>query len=177
MDSVRKGYEELGIEKYYEKHNEDYENPHYETIRDILTNYLEYNDIGNNILDLCCGSGEITRILENTNENFTITGIDPYTKKAYKKRTNKECLSYTFKDIVQGKMLNKKYDTIICSFAMHLCEESMLDMLLYQLSQITNNLIIITPHKRPNIKNWFVLKEEYIKNKVRLRIYKNCNNY
>lgn len=172
MDSVRKGYEELGIEKYYEKHNEDYENPHYEIIKQLLREYVENNDIGENILDLCCGSGEITTILESCNKDYKITGLDPYTKKAYKKRTNRECLSYTFKDIVQGKMLEKKYDTIICSFAMHLCEESMLDMLLYQLSQITNNLIILTPHKRPNIKNWFEMKEEYIKNKVKLRIYK-----
>ena len=171
MDSVRKGYEELGIDKYYERHNEDYENPHYEIIRQLLEEYLIYNDIGIDILDLCCGSGEITTILESCNKDYKITGIDPYTKAAYKKKTNKDCLSYTFKDIVQGKMLDKKYDTIICSCAMHLCEESMLDMLLYQLGQITNNLIILTPHKRPNINNWFILKDEYIKNKVRLRVY------
>lgn len=169
-NSIRAGYEKLGIDEYYKQHSEDYTNPHYKTIEHILKNYIETYDIGKNILDLCCGSGEITRILDSIG-NYNIEGLDPYTAPAYAKNTDKECYIYNFKDIVNGALENKKYDTIICSFAMHLCEESMLNNLLYQLSRITDILIILTPHKRPEINKWFKLKDEILYNKVRLRMY------
>lgn len=172
MESVRKGYEKLGVDNYYKIHSNDYVNPHFEIIKNLLEDYLKTNNIGNNILDLCCGSGEVTTILKSFDERYQIVGLDPYLYNTYHKNTNNECLSFDFKDIVCGKLKQHRYDTIICSFAMHLCEESMLNSLLYQLSLVTNNLIIITPHKRPDIHNWFVLKNEYTKDRVRLRIYK-----
>lgn len=171
-EAVRTGYESLGIDGYYLNHCDDYKNPHFEIIKTLLIEYIQENDIGNNILDLCCGSGEITTILEEKG-NYNIEGIDPYTCKLYENNTNKKCYQYSFKDIVNGFLDNKKYDTIICSFAMHLCDISMLDTLLYQLSRICKKLIIITPNKRPEIKNWFELREEKIYERVRLRVYKN----
>lgn len=170
MYSVRAGYQELGIEDYYKKHNEDYTNHHYNSIKYLLKEYLKAHNIGKDILDLCCGSGEVTRILSEVGE-YNIDGLDPYTGPAYKKNTGKDCLIHDFKDIVNGAIENERYDTVICSFAMHLCEESMLNNLLYQLSRITNKLIILTPHKRPEIKNWFKLEDEILYNKVKLRIY------
>lgn len=97
--------------------------------------------------------------------------MDPYTEPAYKKNTGKECLRYDFKDSVNGALENRRYDTIICSFAMHLCEQSMLNNLLYQLSRISDRLIILTPHKRPEINKWFSLQDEILYNRVKLRIY------
>lgn len=157
-NSVRAGYEELGVEDYYLKHSDDYSNPHINIIKAIFDNSECYNYIGTNILDLCCGSGEVTNILKNENFN-NIEGLDPFTASAYKRNTGKKCLIYNFKDIVNGALNNKRYDTIICSYAMHLCEESMLNILLYQLSLIADTLIIITPHKRPKIACWW--KEVY----------------
>lgn len=168
--SIRAGYEELGVEGYYKAHSEDYSNPHIKEIEYLLKQEINKNYFGTNILDLCCGSGEVTNILRQY-EKYNIEGLDPYTSPAYKKNTSKECLMYDFKDIVQGALQNKKYHTIICSFAMHLCEQSMLNSLLYQLSLIADTLVIITPHKRPEIKCWWKLVDEHKYNGVTLRIY------
>lgn len=174
-NSVRAGYEKLGVEGYYKNHNEDYSNPHFNIINALLSDYIKHNNIGDNVLDLCCGSGEITSILNSVGD-YHIDGLDPYTAPAYKKNTGKECLMYDFKDIVNGALENRRYNTIICSFAMHLCEQSMLNSLLYQLSTISENLIILTPHKRPEITQWW--KEVYREknNKVTIKVYKSLNN-
>jgi len=73
-----------------------------------------------------------------------IEGLDPYTYNLYQKKTGKLCLNYSFKDIAQGR-LKRKYDLVICSFALHLAEESLLPFILYNLSLITDKLIIISP--------------------------------
>lgn len=151
MNSIREGYKKYGVEKYYELHKEDYENPHEYTIKKLLLTAKKEWKIKGKILDLCCGSGEVS----NCFKEFEVEGIDPYTKNLYEAKTNNKCKSMTFKDIVK-KGINEKYDYVISSFGMHLCEESMLPMLLYRLSQISENLIIITPHKRPNCNgNYF----------------------
>ena len=169
--SVRQGYEQLGVEGYYKEHGLDYVNPHIDKITHLLNLDEVKKYIGDSVLDLCCGGGEVTTILNSQSKQYSIDGVDPYTAMAYKKNTGKTCMPYTFKDIVLGKLDNKKYDTIICSFAMHLCELSMLNMLLFRLSNISNTLIILTPHKRPVIKNWWKLQKEIIFERVKLRIY------
>ena len=169
--SVRAGYEQLGGDGYYKEHAEDYVNPHIKEIEYLLNTDSAKASVGNTVLDLCCGGGEVTNILLKNN-TYVIDGVDPYTAAAYKKNTGRDCLNYDFKSIVQGSLQDKRYDTIICSFAMHLCEESMLNSLLYQLRLIANTLIIITPHKRPDIKSWWNMVEEIKYNKVKLRIYK-----
>lgn len=175
-NSVRLGYEELGVEGYYKLHSDDYSNPHFSDIKYLLEQEFKDDSLYNlSILDLCCGSGEVTKILMGRQcgerNDLKIEGVDPYTKVAYRKQTGQECLDYDFKDIVNGKLSDKYYNIIICSFAMHLCELSMLDTLLYQLHLICDKLIILTPHKRPEIKVWFILEKEEKYNKVRLRVY------
>lgn len=69
--------------------------------------------------------------------------------------------------------LKEEFDTVICSFALHLCEESMLPMLLWKLKEITSTLIVISPHKRPdcnNISGWFLV-DEILLNRVRMKVY------
>lgn len=174
MSSVRAGYEQLGIEGYYKLHSEDYNNPHFADIEYLLQQEINKNYFGTNILDLCCGGGEVTQILEKYGytRKYNIDGLDPYTAPAYKKNTGKDCLIYDFKDIVRGALENKTYHTIICSFAMHLCDESMLNNLLYQLSLIANTLVILTPHKRPDVKVWWKEVESIKHNSVTLKVYK-----
>lgn len=84
----------------------------------------------------------------------SVEGIDPYTKGLYEKNTGNSCIPMTFKDIVQNG-IGKRYDFVICSYAMHLCEKSMLPMLLYRIGEVSNNLVIITPHKKPNCNGNF----------------------
>lgn len=178
QQSIRAGYEELGVEGYYKTHSADYNNPHIKELEYLLIQEINKDYFGTNILDLCCGSGEVTNILKQYESirKYNIDGLDPYTSPAYKKNTGKECLMYDFKDIARGALHNRKYDTIICSFAMHLCEESLLHNLLYQLSLIANTLVIITPHKRPEIKCWWKLVDEHKHNKITLRVYRTLNN-
>lgn len=170
--SIRNGYEELGVDNYYEKNALTYTNPHELKIHNLLNEFLEKNidmDKESKILDLCCGSGEITKfLLDNGYSN--IKGLDPYTNELYKDKTNKDCINMNFKDIANSK-LDEKFDIIFCSFALHLAEESMLPNILYNLSLITDNLVILTPHKKPDIKDFFVLNDELYKDKVRLRYY------
>lgn len=150
--SIRKGYELLGVDSYYSKHKDDYCNPHKEIVQKLLLHAKENWNLGENILDLCCGSGEVTEVFMDRN----IEGSDAYTCEAYTRNTGKKCYNLSFKDIVKHG-LEKKYDTIICSFAMHLCEESMLPVLLYRLAEASEKLVILTPHKRPEcdgISGW-----------------------
>jgi hypothetical protein len=57
---------------------------------------------------------------------------------------------------------------------MHLIDESWLPSLLFQFSQISDCLLIVTPHKRPEIKaEWgWTLEDEFVIEKVRARFYR-----
>ena len=169
MKSIRENYVECGVDEYYKNNADAYENPHFSKIEHLLSEYLTTHDIGTKILDLCCGSGEVTRILER-NGNYAIIGADPYMNHVYEERTGRKCLPYSFQDIVQEAAIGA-YDTIICSFAMHLCEISMLNTLLYQLSCKTNKLIILSPHKRPEINCWFKMVDSYEFERVKMKVY------
>lgn len=171
--SIRKGYEDLGVESYYIENRKTYLNPHENKIHYLMDNFFDKYlnlDKDSKILDLCCGSGEITRFLQEKGY-YDVTGLDPFTYDLYKEKTNKECINLNFKDIASGK-LKGEYDLIICSFALHLAETSMLPNILYNLSEISKELVIITPHKKPEIKDFFELDLELYYEKVRLRHYK-----
>ena len=82
-------------------------------------------------------------------------------------------MDLTFKEIVEYG-IDETYDTIICSFAMHLCEESLLPMLLWRLGECSKNLLILTPHKRPDCNGIYGWKEinRLKKDKVNMVLYK-----
>ena len=66
-----------------------------------------------------------------------------------------------------------QYDSVICSFALHLCPESMLPTVLWNLSEVSDTLVVISPNKRPycdNISGW-IMVDETIVDRVRMRIY------
>lgn len=105
-------------------------------------------------------------------EGFEIDVIatDPYTSPAYKERTSRFCHSLSFTDLAQGLLppisaetssrsgdpYNNPepiWDIIICSFALHLVTNpSELFALLYELSGKARWLIVVAPHKKPEIK-------------------------
>ena len=172
--SIRKQYEDYTAEIYYQNFGDNYINPHEKNIETALKIALNKWTLNlDKVLDLACGSGEVTLILKKLGyEN--IEGIDPYTYNAYLKRTGKPAEKYTFAEISTGIIADRKYSLIIISFALHLLEESRLPIFLYQVSLITDSLIIITPHKRPEIKSqlgWNLI-DEILFNRVRVRLYK-----
>jgi SAM-dependent methyltransferase len=181
--SIRAYYEELGVDGFYSKHSNDYSNPHIKSIEQCINLYIHSEPepntcLGKSLLDLSCGSGEVTNIIKSIMPDLKITGCDPYTNSAYRKNTGCECLEYTFKDIATDSLNDKYYDTVLCSYAMHLCEISMLNSLIYNLSQICNQLIIISPNKRPEISEWFTLKYSDKVGKSAIRVYiSNYNQY
>lgn len=173
MKSIRESYQEQGVQSFYSQYGNNYSNPHENTIHKHLKNLIQKEHIsGNNsVLDLCCGSGEVTRFLIGQGIN-NIEGIDPFTSKIYKNRTKKNCFELNFSEIAQGEM-QKKYDIIICSFAMHLCDTSLLPSLLFRLALNSKKLIIISPHKKPDINFYWELNENYYFDRVRTRIFLN----
>lgn len=171
MVSIRSRYVDMGVEQYYRQHAMDYDNPHEEIIRYHLDFRLKNKEIGNlSVLDLCCGGGEVSKFLTE-NGIVDIEGCDPFTHELYVQNTNLPCHTFDFKHLAT-KGLDKEYDLIICSFAMHLCPDSMLHTLLYNLSVSCNQLLIITPNKKPFIdSSSFTFENEVIYNRVYSRLY------
>lgn len=172
--AIRHQYEEHGVEGYYEQFGADYRNPHEPVIREVLREAVERWRLDlTRVLDLACGSGEATLVLRELGA-VEIDGVDPYTNEAYLARTGKAAESFSFEQIAAGALAERSYSLIVCSFAMHLIEESWLPALLARIAMISGSLLIITPHKRPEIKaewNW-TLADEFVIERVRARLYR-----
>ena len=148
-NAIRNQYAKLGVEEYYKQHGADYENPHFPIIEQLLVQNKDQIDYSQ-VLDLCCGSGEVTSVLKKLGFDKTV-GCDPFTHELYRKQTKATCFEWTFKDIMRGK-LTGQYSAIICSFALHLAEEKSLYALCQNLFKCSETLVIITPHKRPQLE-------------------------
>jgi len=167
-NSIRKSYEENGVKNFYLHSGNHYTNPHIKDVQLCLRESVNsWNLPTTSILDLACGSGEVSECFNPDN----VTGIDPYTQEAYFKRIGKHPLSYSFDDIINGALIDHRYNLIICSYALHLIEESKLPSLCYALAQISNKMLIISPHKKPNIKYAWNIRGEIYVNRVRSRYY------
>lgn len=174
-DSVRSKYQKYGVKNFYKWYYDQYNNPHEPIIKKAIQ-YINNNwDVDfSNTLDLACGTGEVTRILVDLGYN-NIEGVDAYSCDFYNKKTNKNCEPISFDDIIKGNLDDKKYSIIVCSFALHLLEPSKLPIFLYKIAQISNQLLILSPHKKPEIKEeWgWILDEEINIDKVRIRLFNN----
>ena len=155
--AIRNEYADLGVENYYRSHGDVYENPHYPYIQQLLEQNKHRIDYSQT-LDLACGGGEVTLILRGLGF-LQIVGCEPFTHQLFEKNTNQSCLSFSFEDIIKGALTNNQspitnnhYTSIISSFAMHLCPEKQLFPLVAQLFLVTKNIVIITPHKRPELE-------------------------
>ena len=171
--SVREHYVDMGVKQYYEQHGGEYINPHEERVRGVLKDILKNWDINTSrVLDLACGSGEVTLALRDLGVT-DITGVDPYTYAGFEKRTGLPCLPISFEDIANGKLSEEKYSLIICSYALHLAKLELLPVLAIQMSMISEQLLIITPHKRPDIEEkWgWIFKNEVVIERTRARLY------
>ncbi|MBL7816762.1 MAG: hypothetical protein JNL70_17205 [Saprospiraceae bacterium] len=150
--AIRNEYADLGVENYYQQYGNAYENPHFPYIQQILEKNRHRIDYSKT-LDLACGGGEVTLILRGIGFGNSM-GCDPFTFELFEKNTGIECLKLSFEDIIKGQLaiLNQHFSSIISSFAMHLCPKKQLYALVSQLFMWTKNVVIITPHKRPELE-------------------------
>lgn len=157
-----------GVDTYYNAHARNYVNPHENIVRQIVCDL----NLRGKILDLCCGSGEVSMALDS--RVCQVVGTDPYTHNLYAQRTgNTAVLPLSFADIAfHGALNESEFDVIVCSFALHLCPRDALSLLLYALSQASPRLIIISPHKRPHIDSpHWSLSTSDVRDRVHTRIY------
>lgn len=172
---VRDAYARMGVRRYYEEHAADYVNPHEQQVAELLRRNHEGFDCSH-VLDLACGNGEVTAVLLRLGYR-NIVGCDPYTCKSYIERTGCECLLWSFDDILKGK-LQGRFSSIICSYGLHLVVESKLPVLVQQLKRLSDTIVIITPHKRPELEKHGLRKvfEDAVETekgkKVRMKIYR-----
>lgn len=173
--AIRPQYDEHGTTEYYRQFGATYRNPHEPVIHSLIHRAArEWSPdfAGMRVLDLACGSGEVTLALQQLG-CADIDGVDPYTGEAYFERTGRGAEPISFAEIAQGVLQDHLYDLCVCSFALHLVEPSLLPNLCLQLSLICGKLIVLTPHKRPYIKSeWgWRMREEIMQSRVRLRAY------
>ena len=208
MLKIYNEYSSLGVNNYYKLNNSSYYNPHQDKINKIFTEYIipyiqslgvisikHYTpqiDHKFKILDLACGNGLVSRIINNiipvnnnakqSDNNFNINnnikqsnnnktkikniiieGCDPYFHNEYVKYT------YSFQDIANGVLYNTKlkFDLVTCCYAFHLLDTSWYYSFFEELALTTDNFIIITPSKKIEIKHprW-IIKNKIRKNKI-----------
>jgi len=173
-ESIRVGYVRHGVRGFYERIRDAYRNPHETAIRAALLAGLSRWQVDfSRVLDLACGSGEATLALQELG-CVNIDGIDPFTAEAYRRRTGRQAEAFTFEQIADGVLEDRQYSLIVCSYALHLVPASRLPVLAYQLKRITPVLIILTPHKRPQLREaWgWRLEDEIVVERVRARLYR-----
>lgn len=158
-------YSQLGVKEFYTAIGKDYQNPHEEDIQSLLAPLIVPEKT---YLDLGCGNGVAS--LAIIAHGGLVTGCDPYLSQVYQQNTSRECLTLSFEDIAQGK-LTQQFDSVVCSYSLHLLPSSFLPQFLYQLSLITKELIILTPHKRPEINQYFKEIRREKLNKTTLKVY------
>lgn len=82
---------------------------------------------------------------------------------------------WSFEDIAAGVLDGRHYTTVVCSFALHLCKQSYLATTCSALAMAADYMIVLTPHKRPEIKpawGWKLVSDERDDHwRVRSRLY------
>lgn len=171
--SVRSGYVDLGVDGYYTTHAADYRNPHEPAIGACIGQLATVRrpDLAH-VLDLACGSGEVTLALRGLGA-ARVDGMDPYTGAAFAARTGQDAEAISFESIADGALAGRRWSLIVCSFALHLLPTSRLAGTLTQLALCAPELWVITPHKRPEIRPaWgWRLADEIVVERVRGRAY------
>lgn len=144
------------------------------------------------LFDLAAGSGEATlaaqawfsRHRSEIAPKLLVSACDPFTHELYTTRTGFPCGKQSFRDIqidglaiAEGR-INNKYDVIVCSFALHLCPASEVFGLLYILSLAAKWLVVLAPHKRPEVgteMGWERRGQGVMIERTRGRLYQSLN--
>ena len=177
MKAIRPLYDEHGAEGYYSAFADSYENPHFPEITALLERNASRFDPSGAVLDFAAGGGEVTSVLRRL--GFPqVSGCDPFTHALYEKNTSLPCQQWSFKDVIrQG--LPGTYSLIVSSFALHLCPPKELFSLTWQLLNAAPLLVVLSPHKRPELENLTGIElvwEDFVctdrGKKVRLKAYR-----
>ncbi len=147
--SIRQQYVEHGVENFYREQGASYRNPHFEQLEQLIAQNRHRLDYSN-VLDFCCGSGEISLIIKQLGFEVGMA-TDPFTTEAYWNNTQKVALPLSFEDVMKGE-LSGNFSCVICSFALHLCPQNQLFPLVWQLFSLSPQLVVLTPHKRPALE-------------------------
>jgi SAM-dependent methyltransferase len=171
--SIRGEYEKHGVAGYYQQFGSAYRNPHEWAVRQAVHAAVKTWDLDlAHVLDLACGSGEATLALREAGAAH-VDGLDPYTAGAYQARTGAPAKGLSFEAVAAGALEGRRYSLIVCSYALHLLALSRLPRLAYQLSRLAPVLVVLTPHKRPDLRpewGWRLLGELRVE-RVRVRAY------
>uniref|UniRef100_A0A061SH74 Methyltransferase domain-containing protein n=1 Tax=Tetraselmis sp. GSL018 TaxID=582737 RepID=A0A061SH74_9CHLO len=165
--SIRGCYQALGVRRFYEERGGDYVNPHFATLVEVTPGILSeillprlYEIAANGgMLDLCCGSGEMTVIfrswLEEVNSTIEmdISAADPFTCEAYKRSTGKMAETWSFEDVCDGVLddLGLSFGLVCISYAVHLLEPSRNSAFFQNLSRHSRLMLIVSPTKNKGI--------------------------
>lgn len=109
------------------------------------------------VLDVCAGHGEVSTVVKDLHPEAVVIGLDPYTHKGYERKIGQPCWQLSFEDIRKGKLIEqagadpKSFSCIVSSFGLHLLEERHTWGVISQLVELTDTIVIITPHKRPEL--------------------------
>jgi hypothetical protein len=142
--SIRKEYETLGVDTYYSDNADSYHNPHAVfalTCLDAL-----WNQEFKSVLDFACGDGLVSKHLKNKYPDILVSGCDKFLHERYLHETGNLTFSYSFEDVANGLAQLPSVDVIVFSYAIDLVEKSYLNTMLYYLSTISKNLIVIRPN-------------------------------
>ncbi len=176
MKKIRPLYDEHGAEGYYRAFADTYENPHFPEIKELLERNFSRFDCSQ-VLDFAGGGGEVTQVLQGLGVQ-SITGCDPFTFDLFEKNTRCTCLRLSFMDVIKNG-LPGRYSTIFSSFALHLCPVRDLFSLSWQLLEAAPLLVVLTPHKRPELEKlqgielvWEDVVSTERGKKVRMKAYK-----
>jgi hypothetical protein len=160
----------MGIENFYKANKTSYVNPHLEKIHLCLDFVVDKIKI-TNFLDLAAGNGEVTSYLKAKGIDNAV-GCDPYLSETYEKNTGKKCLIESFENI-SNNGLDNYYQTIICSYALHLCDKTYFNNLLFNLSLNCKYFVLISPSKYPIISEYyFEIIDSTIIHKTHCKIFK-----
>ncbi len=170
---MRALYAEYGAERYYRELGAEYRNPHEDAVGEaILEARLRWDLPLARVLDLACGSGEVTIAVEAL--DGCSVGCDPFTQRAFLARTGRMPLPHSFQDIAKGALREQgDYSLIVCSYALHLLEPSWFHALGSMLAFHSDKFLVLTPHKRPEFKHTrWPLVDEFVQDRTRVRYYK-----
>jgi ubiquinone/menaquinone biosynthesis C-methylase UbiE len=168
MPSIRQQYEQCGVDSYYLEHGGGYENPHAQDVVKCLR-YFYSKEKHMKVLDFACGDGLVSKRIGNQSK---IIGCDGYLYERYTKETGNRCHKHTFQDICDfNNFIENNFDLIVFSYAIDLVESSYIQQLLYRLSTIGKEMLVIRPNKHIIDSPLWSIKEKYNADKSKSALY------